>query len=190
MSHIYYCEATCICHVESFFLWQVAPLGRQTKPVNQFIRFNWSIKVIIELLLVIVVLIVRSADQSTLEFDLRKCYPFIVLNWVQLDFRSVRRTRKTNLPTNQKGYDDSETTLEKLMARRIQIFRVYFSVNRPFTFLNKWKHGPNKNRPSRFGFASSNTHLPRSQTLLRCLRSMVNWFSRFLRKSSWFAYAR
>ena len=87
-----------------------------------------SLYVINELLLVIVVLIVRSADQSTLEFDLRKCYPFIVLNWVQLDFRSVRRTRKTNLPTNQKGYDDSETTLEKLMARRIQIFRVYFSV--------------------------------------------------------------
>ena len=35
---------------------------------------------------------------------------------------------KTYFPTNQKGYDKSETTDEKLSARRIQIFQVYFSV--------------------------------------------------------------
>ena len=35
---------------------------------------------------------------------------------------------KINLPTNQKGYDKSETTDEKLSARRIQIYWVYFSV--------------------------------------------------------------
>ena len=29
---------------------------------------------------------------------------------------------KINLPTNQKGYDKSETTDEKVSARRIQIF--------------------------------------------------------------------
>ena len=33
-----------------------------------------------------------------------------------------------NLLTNQKGYDNSETTVRKLLARRIQIFRVYFSM--------------------------------------------------------------
>ena len=35
---------------------------------------------------------------------------------------------KIDLPTNQKGCDNSETTDEKLSARRIQIFRVSFSV--------------------------------------------------------------
>ena len=35
---------------------------------------------------------------------------------------------KINLPTNQRAYDKSETTDEKLSARRIQIFRVYFCV--------------------------------------------------------------
>ena len=38
---------------------------------------------------------------------------------VQLDCRSARRTRKINLPTNQRGYDNSETTVGKLLARRI-----------------------------------------------------------------------
>ena len=31
------------------------------------------------------------------------------------------------LPTNQKGFDNSETTVEKLSVRRIQIYRVFFS---------------------------------------------------------------
>ena len=35
---------------------------------------------------------------------------------------------KVNLPTNQKGYDNSETTDKKLSARRIQIFRVPLSL--------------------------------------------------------------
>ena len=39
-----------------------------------------------------------------------------------------RRTRKINLPVNQKGYGKPETTYEKLSARRIQICRVYFCV--------------------------------------------------------------
>ena len=47
---------------------------------------------------------------------------------LQLDCRSARRTRKINLLVNQKGYDNSETTDEKLSARRIQIFPVPSSV--------------------------------------------------------------
>ena len=35
---------------------------------------------------------------------------------------------KINLPTNQRGCDKSETTDEKLSARRIQICCIYFSV--------------------------------------------------------------
>ena len=45
---------------------------------------------------------------------------------VQLDYGSVRRTRKINLPTSQKDYHNSKTTVWKLSARRIQIFWVYF----------------------------------------------------------------
>ena len=47
---------------------------------------------------------------------------------LQLDCRSVRRTQKINIPTNQKGCDNSETTVGKLSARRIQICWVYISV--------------------------------------------------------------
>ena len=35
---------------------------------------------------------------------------------------------KINFPANQKGYDNSKTTIGKLLAREIQIFRVHFSV--------------------------------------------------------------
>ena len=48
--------------------------------------------------------------------------------YVQLDCRSDIRPRIINLASNQKGYDNSETTVGKLSARRIQIFWVYFSV--------------------------------------------------------------
>ena len=47
---------------------------------------------------------------------------------LQLDWTSSISRRNINLPTNQKGYDNSETTVGKHLARRIQIFRVYFSV--------------------------------------------------------------
>ena len=33
---------------------------------------------------------------------------------------------KNNLPAKQKGYDNSETTVEKLSPRRIQIYPDYF----------------------------------------------------------------
>ena len=36
--------------------------------------------------------------------------------------------KKINFLTSQKGYDNSETTVGKLSARRIQIFQVPFSM--------------------------------------------------------------
>ena len=45
---------------------------------------------------------------------------------LQLDWASEIRTQKINSSTNQKGYDNSETTVRKLLARRIQICPVYF----------------------------------------------------------------
>ena len=47
---------------------------------------------------------------------------------IQLEWTSNTSRQKNNLPTNQKGYDKSETTDEKLSARRIQIYWVYFSL--------------------------------------------------------------
>ena len=47
---------------------------------------------------------------------------------IQLNWTSNTSRQTINLPTNQKGYDKSETTIEKLSARRIQICWVYFSV--------------------------------------------------------------
>ena len=98
------------------------------------------------------------------------------LTRIQLDWTPSRRTQKSNLPANQKGYDNSETTKRKLSARRIQISFDYFCKIHlwPLIFWNKWIWGPNKNSQSRFGFASPNTRLPRSQSLLRCLGSMIN----------------
>ena len=48
--------------------------------------------------------------------------------YTTLDCRSAIRIHKINLPTKQKSYDNSETTVGKLLARIIQIFRVLFSV--------------------------------------------------------------
>ena len=45
---------------------------------------------------------------------------------IQLDCRSSGRTRKINLARNQNSYDNSETTVGKLLARRIQIVWVPF----------------------------------------------------------------
>ena len=102
----------------------------------------------------------------------------LVKMYVQLDWVSIISRQKINLPANHKSYDNSETTDEKLLARRIQIFRVPFSVTIfwPLIFLNKWKYGSNKKEPGRFEFASSNTLVSRSQTLLKCQGSMVNYF--------------
>ena len=47
---------------------------------------------------------------------------------IQLDWTPSRRTQKINLPANQKGYDNSETTIRKLSARRIQICFDYFCL--------------------------------------------------------------
>ena len=42
--------------------------------------------------------------------------------------RSAIRTRKINLPASQEGFDSSETIVRKLLARRIQICQIHFSV--------------------------------------------------------------
>ena len=47
---------------------------------------------------------------------------------MQLNWTPSRRTQTINPRTNQKGYDKSETTFGKLLARRIQICCVYFCV--------------------------------------------------------------
>ena len=47
---------------------------------------------------------------------------------IELDWLSAIRTQKINSRTNQKGYDKSETTVGKLLARRIQICLVHFCV--------------------------------------------------------------
>ena len=49
-------------------------------------------------------------------------------NDLWLDCRSAIRSRKINLPANQKGCVFSETTVGKLLTRKKQIFRVQFSV--------------------------------------------------------------
>ena len=46
--------------------------------------------------------------------------------YIQLDCWSSGRTRKIYLARNQKGYDNSKTTVGKLLARRIQIWVVFF----------------------------------------------------------------
>ena len=96
--------------------------------------------------------------------------------YLQLDWTSNTSQQKNNLPTNQRDYDTFETTVGKLSARRIQICCAYFSliIFWPPIFLNKSKHGPNKNMHGRFGFASSNNLVPRSQVLLRCLGLLAN----------------
>ena len=48
--------------------------------------------------------------------------------YIQLDCWSSGRTRKIYLARNQKGYDNSKTTVGKLLARRIQIWVVYFCL--------------------------------------------------------------
>ena len=45
---------------------------------------------------------------------------------LQLDWMSKTSRQKNNLPTNQKGDDNSKTTVGRLLARRIQIYCVDF----------------------------------------------------------------
>ena len=89
---------------------------------------------------------------------------------IQLDWTPSRNTRKINCRMNQKGYDNSETTVGKLSARRIQICFDYFcKIHFWSLFLNDFSNIVQKNSQSRIGFASSNTLVQRSQARLRCL---------------------
>ena len=99
---------------------------------------------------------------------------FVILQYVQLDWPSEMDTLKINLPRDQDNYGGSETTYEKISARRIQICGESSSI---FVFLG----------PHRFSFASSKALTRRSQVLLKCLSLTANWF---FRKSSWCVLAR
>ena len=50
-----------------------------------------------------------------------------IAHYIQLDWTpSIITTKNINPPKSRKGCDNSETTIEKLLARRIQICLVYF----------------------------------------------------------------
>ena len=60
---------------------------------------------------------------------------------LQLDCFSWRRTGIINLASNQKGYDNSETKVGRLSARRIQIFPGYFCLGNILkVILNNFQH--------------------------------------------------
>ena len=61
---------------------------------------------------------------------------------------------------------------------------VEFIFDLLFFETSEYIQGPNKNSQSIFGFASLNSLVPRSRTLLRRLGSLVKYFFSYLRKSS------
>ena len=105
----------------------------------------------------------------------------------------VHAHKKINLPANQKGYvrqfrDHDWKALSKENPNLLWLcLETQFWP--PF---QKWLSNlcPNKNNQSRFRFAPSNTLVPGSQILLRCLGLMACdgklIFSQ-LRKSTWYA---
>ena len=92
-------------------------------------------------------------------------------NSLHLDQTLRAPTRQINFWTNQKGYDNFQTTVENILVRRIQIFWVQFCITIFWTliFQNTWKLGLKTLEPEKIGFALSNTLMPRSQVLLRSL---------------------
>ena len=93
------------------------------------------------------------------------------------------RTQKNNSPRNWKGYDKSETTDEKLSARRFQIFlcQVFIIIFWPPIFQNMQKQGPNTLDTERIKFASSNVLVSRSQILLRCLGLRMRYMLKMIK---------
>ena len=63
-------------------------------------------------------------------FRCKYCLHFFqfMQKWLQLDWTSNTSRQKINFPAHQKGYDNSETTIGKLLARRIQIYPDYFCL--------------------------------------------------------------
>ena len=45
---------------------------------------------------------------------------------LEVDWTPNMSQQRINLPVNQKGWDNSETTIGKLSVRKIQIYRVFF----------------------------------------------------------------
>ena len=80
-----------------------------------------------------VVMETQEITYNQKEAECRDLIPKEHLPWVLVSEyswigRPIQADKKVNLPMSEKGYDNSETTVGKLSARRIQIFWVYFSV--------------------------------------------------------------
>ena len=95
-----------------------------------------------------------------------------VLGWTP-----SKNTRKINLPTNQKVYDNFETTVGKLLARRIQIFWLYF-LEFIFCLFSKQllKWCLDKNSPDRSEFSSPRAFQRWSQKCRNPSSSLANYF--------------
>ena len=59
---------------------------------------------------------------------------------LQLDCFHCRHTRKIYLPANRKGCNESETTYEKPLARRVYICYVHVCVIKFHLFLNNFQY--------------------------------------------------
>ena len=71
--------------------------------------------------------IIASAINILVVFSFfKKVSNFVLLRTAELDVKY--EPTKNHFLTNQRGYDKSETTDEKLLARKIQIYWVYFPV--------------------------------------------------------------
>ena len=97
---------------------------------------------------------------------------------IQLDCQSARRTRKINFLTNQKGYDNSETTIEKLSARRVQICRAHVCLDIILKVISKRRvqHDFYKNGQKRFGFSLPKAFQRWSRNCRNPSGLSVNWF--------------
>ena len=99
---------------------------------------------------------------------------YIVYSWIE---RQRLSRQKNNLPVTQKGYDTFETTVGKLSARRIQIFRDYFCSGVILKVIqhNFQKQCLNKIRPRRSEFSLPRAFQRWSQKFLNPSDSLANY---------------
>ena len=103
-------------------------------------------------------------DFQTLLLSRPVCNPYICP--IQLDWMSNTSRRNINLSTNQKGYDNSENTVGKLSARRIQICCDYFCLSLfHLYFQNNFQNN------AQTGIISTDLDSPHQILLCRGLRS-------------------
>ena len=99
---------------------------------------------------------------SDLKSDLdSKTYDVVPMSTAGLPISKMHT--KNNFPTNQKGYDNYETTIGKLLTRRIQIFQISFLWSLFDLLVFKTSEKRTEQKCTRqIWIASSNTRLPRS----------------------------